>query len=190
MSKLICTIEMSKETGVTIQVTDADGKVTQTVTMDGAAVTLKVADGTNTSTITQKADSVVIACKDFQVNAETITCASTGATAHSSDDAFTVTSKADMKLSSQAKLTGEATGDLQISGMNVKASATSAASMDGATATVEAKQGLTLKSNLTADLSGTMVTVKADGMLETSSSGVSTFKGSVSNIQGSLINAG
>jgi hypothetical protein len=190
MSKLICTIEMSKEKGVTIKVTDAGGQVTQTVTMDGTTMTLKVADSSNTSTITQKADSIVIACKDFQVNAETITCASTAATTHTSDDKLTVTSKADMTLSSRAKLVEEATGDVQISGMNIKAAATSAASMEGLTAKVEATQCLTLKSGLTADLTGTMVTVKADGMLEASSSGVSTFKGSISNIQGSLINAG
>jgi hypothetical protein len=187
---LICTIEMSKEKGVTVKVTDSDGQVTQTVTMDGTTMTLEVTDGSNTSTITQKADSIVIACKDFQVNAETINCTSTGATKHTSDDAFTVSSQADMKLSSQAKLVEEATGDVEVSGMNIKASATSAASMEGLTATVEAKQGLTLKSGLTAELTGTMVTVKADGMLEASSSGVSTFKGSVSNVQGSLINAG
>jgi hypothetical protein len=190
VSKLICTIEMSKETGVTIKVTDADGQVTQTVTMDGTTMTLKVADSSNTSTITQKADSIVIACKDFQVNAETITCASTAATKHTSDDTFTVNSQADMTLSSRAKLVEEATGDVEISGMNIKAAATSAASMEGLTAKIEATQGLTLKSGLTADLTGTMVTVKADGMLEASSSGVSTFKGSISNIQGSLINAG
>lgn len=190
MSTLICTVEMSKETGVTIKVTDSDGKVTQTVTMDGTTMTLKVADGSNTSTITQKADSVVIKCKDFQVDAETITCASTGATKHSSGDTLAVSSTGDMSLSSRAKLTGEATGDLGLSGMNLEAKATSAASMTGMTVKAEATQGLTLSSSLTTDLKGTMVTINADGMLEAKSSGVSTFKGSVSNIQGSLINAG
>jgi hypothetical protein len=190
VSTLICTVEMSKSAGVTIKVTDSDGKVTQTVTMDGTTMTLKVADSSNTSTITQKADSVVIKCKDFQVDAETITCASTGATKHSSGDTLAVESTGDMSLSSKAKLTGSATSDVEISGMNIKASATTEASLAGMTVKAEATQALTLKSNLTTDLGGTMVTINADGMLEAKSSGISTFKGSVSNIQGSLINAG
>ena len=72
MSTLICTVEMSKSAGVTIKVTDSDGKVTQTVTMDGTTMTLKVADSSNTSTITQKEDSVTIKCKSFKVDAETV----------------------------------------------------------------------------------------------------------------------
>jgi len=190
MSTLICTVEMSKEKGVTIKVTDSDGKVTQTVTMDGTTMTLKVVDSSNTSTITQKADSIVIKCKDFQVDAETITCASTGATKHSSGDTLAVSSTGDMSLSSKAKLTEEATSDVEISGMNIKATATSEASLAGMTVKASATQALTLASELTTDLTGTMVTINADGMLEAKSSGVSTFKGSVSNIQGSLITAG
>jgi hypothetical protein len=35
-----------------------------------------------------------------------------------------------------------------------------------------------------------MVNVKADGMLDVESSGIATFKGSMTNVQGSLVSIG
>lgn len=77
MGKLVCTVEMSKESGITVKVEDADAGITQTITMDGTSLTLKVAGSAGTSTITQTADKIAIKCKDFTLDAEnTITCTS------------------------------------------------------------------------------------------------------------------
>lgn len=190
MGKLICTVELSKDNGVTIQVKDADGKVTQTVHMDGETLLLKVAGEENTSTITQKADSIAIACKDFTVSAETITCTSEKASKHTSSDTMTLESTKDMTLSSKAKLVQEATADVEVSGNNVKTAAKSKASIEGMNIEAKAKMGLELEGSLEAKLSGVQVTIKADGKLDAKSSGLATFEGSLNNVKGSLINAG
>jgi hypothetical protein len=190
MAKLVCTVEMSKDSGISIKVENADAGIIQTVTLDGTTLTVKVAGKENTSTITQKADSIAIKCKDFSIEADnTITCTSKNATKHHSDDTVTIESTKDMTLTSSAKLVQSATSDLTLAGANVKATAQSAASIKGLTAEVAGDQSLTLK-GLQANLSGTQVSIKADGMLSAESSGVATLGGSLTTVKGTLINAG
>src|SRR5215203_2452067 len=101
---LVCTVEMSKDSGISIKVENADGGITQTITMDGTTLTMTVAGEDETSTFTQKADSIAIKCKDFSIEASnTITCTSTKATTHKSDDTVTIQSAKDMTLTSSAK---------------------------------------------------------------------------------------
>src|SRR5689334_18530626 len=112
MAKLVCTVELSKETGISVKVENADAGITQTLTMDGTTMILKVAGKEDTSTITQKADSIAIKCKDFSIEADnTITCTSKKATKHQSDDAMTLQSTKDLTLSSSAKLVQSADSD-------------------------------------------------------------------------------
>ena len=191
MAKLVCTVEMSKETGISVTVENADGGITQTITMDGTTLTLKVVGKENTSTITQTADAIAIKCKDFSIEADnTITCSSKKATSHSSDDAVTITSAKDMTLTSSANLVQSADSDLTLAGANVTATAQSAASVKGMTAEMSGDTSLTLKGGTQAQLSGTQVAIKADAQLGAESSGVATLGGSLTTIKGTLINAG
>jgi len=190
MGKLVCTIEMSKESGVSITVENADASITQTITMDGTTLILKVAGQTDTSTFTQKADSIAIKCKDFSIEADnTITCTSKKATTHKSDDTLTLQSTKDLTLTSSAKLVQSADSDLTLAGANVKATAQSAASLKGLSAEVAGDQSLTLKGTQV-NLSGAQVAIKADAQLGAESSGVATLGGSLTTIKGTLINAG
>ena len=190
MAKLVCTVELSKETGISIKVENADTGIIQTLTMDGTTLTLKVAGEENTSTITQKADSIAIQCKDFSIEADnTITCTSQKATKHASDDTLTIQSTKDMTLSSSAKLVQSADSDLTLAGANVKATAQSAASVKGMTAEVSGDTSVTLK-GAQAKLSGSQVTISADAQLGAESSGVATLGGNLTTIKGTLINAG
>src|SRR3954447_8895548 len=179
MAKLVCTVEMSKEGGITVKVENADASITQTITMDGTTLTLKVAGSEHTSTITQRADSIAIKCKDFSIQAdETITCTSGKATRHQSDDTLTLQSTKDMSLTSSAKLVQSADSDVTVSGANITATAQSAASVKGLTAELAGDQSLTLKGTQ-ANLSGAQVTIKADAQLGAESSGVATLGGSL-----------
>jgi phage baseplate assembly protein gpV len=191
MAKLVCTVEMSKDRGVTVKVENADASITQTITMDGTTLTLKVAGSDYTSTFTQKADSIAIKCKDFSIEAdETLTCTSGKATRHESRDILTLQSREDMTLtSSAARLVQSAESDVTVSGANVTATARTAARMTGMTAAVTGDESLSLTGKQ-ASLSGAQVAIKADTQLGAESSGVATLGGSVTTLKGSLINAG
>ncbi|PRQ08675.1 hypothetical protein [Enhygromyxa salina] len=184
MAKLVCTLEMSKERGVTITVANADGKITQTVTMDGTTLCLKVAGEEETSTWTQTADAIKIACKDFEIAASnSIKCTATETIALSSDNG-------DTSVSSGAKISQTATTDFEIAGDNTKITATTAASMKGDTSEVEGSTSLTLKGTSEAKLSGASVSVSADSTLDAKSGGTANFEGSMTTIKGSMITAG
>lgn len=184
MAKLVCTLEMSKERGVTITVVNADDGITQTLTMDGTTVTLVVKGESETSSWTQKAESIAISCKDFSVVASnSISCKAAKTATYASTDG-------DTTISSGANLVQEATRDVEVSGNNVKVAATTAASVKGTTAEVSGTQSLALKGAAEATLAGAKVSVTADGQLALSSSGMAELKGSITTIGGSLIKAG
>ncbi|MCK6593520.1 MAG: hypothetical protein HUU21_04035 [Polyangiaceae bacterium] len=193
MGTLVCTIELDKQAGVTVKVENADGKITQTIVMDGTAITITVKGESDTSTITQKADSVVIKCKKFEVDAtETITMKSTKASTYQSDDTMTLKSTKDMSLTSDA--------DIKASAMNIKGDAKTEVALTGANtqklslasagATLSSTSQLSLEGKAQASMKGGMVEVKATGMLNAEASGVATLKGSLTNVQGSLVNLG
>jgi hypothetical protein len=190
MAKLVCTVELSKETGISIKVENADGKITQTITMDGTTLTMTVAGEEHTSTFTQKSDSIAIKCKDFSIDADnTITCTSKKATKHTSEDTLTLESTKDMTFTSSAKLVESATADLTLAGQNVKATAQSEASVAGLTVKVTGDQSLALK-GAQLDVTGTQVAIKADAQLNAESSGMATLGGNMTTVKGTLINAG
>ncbi len=65
MGTLVCRIELDKTTGAKVTIENADGKITQTIHMDGTKITTKVAGEQNTSTIEQVADAITITVKNF-----------------------------------------------------------------------------------------------------------------------------
>jgi len=187
MAKLVCILEMSKERGVTITVENAEGKIVQTITMNGTSLVMKVKDENNKdegTSLTQTAEKVTISCKDFEVIARnSITCTATKTATHESKDG-------DTTIKSGAKLVQQATGDVKVSGANVAIAADSAATLKGTTVEASGTQSLKLKGTAQAALEGAQVSVKADAQLSLESSGMAALKGKMMTIGGSLIKAG
>jgi len=200
MGKLVCTVEMDKAKGVSVKVENADAQITQTVVMDGTSVTLKVEGSSETSTIVQKADSIVINCKDFTVDVTgTLTLKSAKASSWTSQDILKLDSTKDMTLKSGAKLTQTASSDAKLSSstkVNVEAGTDLLAK--GMKATLQATggeakvDGVTLKMSgqSQADLDAAMVKVAAKGKLGLESSGMAELKGSMTTVSGSLVKLG
>lgn len=199
MATLICTIEMDKSQGLTIKVEDPDGKLTQTVTIDGKAITLEVKSDSDTSTVVQKPDSVTITCKDFTVEADTVTLKSKKASEWKSEDTLKLESSKDMSFTSSAKLTQKASSDIALtSDANVQVKATSKLAIEGQQAQLEAKSGdlkldgvnLKMSGQAQAELAAPMIKVAAKGQLGLESSGMAELKGSITSVSGSLVKLG
>ncbi|AKQ65484.1 hypothetical protein A176_002396 [Myxococcus hansupus] len=198
MAKLICTIELDKEKGLTLKVEDPDGKVSQTLTLDGTALTLEVKSDSDTSTVVQKADSITLTCKALTVDAENITLQSKKGSVWKSQETLQVESAKDMSFTSSEKLTQKATGDASLTSEGkVAVKATEALALEGKQVQVEAKSGpLTLKSpklelsGKETQMEGATLKVSTSGDFEVSSKGVATLEGSTVNISGNSINLG
>jgi hypothetical protein len=200
MGKLVCTVEMDKANGVSVKVENADAQITQTVVMDGDSVTLTVQGSSETSTIVQKADSIVIKCKDFTVDVTgKLTLKSAKASSWTSQDILKLDSTKDMTLKSGAKLTQTASSDAKLSSstkVNVEAGTDLVAK--GMKATLQATggeakvDGVTLKMSgkSKADLDAPMVKVAAKGKLGLESSGMAELKGSMTTVSGSMVKLG
>ena len=140
MGKLVCRVELDKQKGIVLTVENADGKITQTVVMDGTKITTTVKGSSQTSTITQKEDGIQIDCKEFTVNAETIKCVSTKETVHESGQDFTIKSSNNLNASATSNATYkamnsslESTSETKASGMTLKLSGTATAELKGPT---------------------------------------------------------
>ena len=136
---LVCEVKLSKTDGVVVTITNADGKITQTISADGTTLKLEVAGESETSTFVQTAESIAITCKTFTLDAETVTVTSTKDTHHSSRQKFTVESTKDMALKTST---------------NLKIEAGAAAEAKAPQVTVKADATLTLESGATAKLDG------------------------------------
>ncbi len=86
MGTLVCKIELDKVKGATVTIENADGKITQTVTMDGTTLTMKVAGQQSTSTYVQQQDTVHITVDNFILEAKTIKVTSSKESTWKSDD--------------------------------------------------------------------------------------------------------
>lgn len=200
MGTLVCTIELDKQKGITVTVDNAEGQIVQTVTMDGTSITLKVAGQTDTSTIVQKADSIVVTVKDFKVDAETITLLSSKTSDWKSQDTLTVESTKDMTFTSSAKLTQSATQDASLSSTaKINVEATQALAMKGMTASMQATggeakvDGLTLKLSGATDasMSGLNVKVSGQAALDLEAQGMANLKASgITSVSGALVKLG
>jgi len=200
MGTLVCTIELDKVKGITVTVDNADGKILQTVTMDGTSITMKVAGQSDTSTVVQKADSVVVTVKDFKVDAQTITLLSKGTSEWTSQDTLKVESTKDMTLTTQAKLTQSATQDASLSSsQKVNVEATAALSLKGMSAAMQATggeakvEGVTLKlaGQTDAALNGLNVKVAGQAALDLEAQGMANLKASgITSVSGAMVKLG
>lgn len=192
MGTLVCTIEMDKKDGLTVTIQNDDGKITQTIKMDGTKIELKVKGDQATSVITQTQEKVSVTCKQFEVKAEeTVSISSGKASTYKSDDTTTIQSQKDMTVKSSADIKASAqniTGTGQVS-VKLTGASTSKVALEAAGATVA---GTKVSLEGQAQLAGKapMVEVKADGMMSLESSGICTLKGALTNVQGNLVNLG
>ena len=196
MGTLVCRIELNKTSGITVTVNNEDGKIVQTMVMDGTSITTTCKGDKETSTITQKQDSIAIKCKDFSIDAETINCKSSKTTKHESKDTFDIISTKDMSLKSSANTNIKATSDIKISGKNITDSAqmnskTSATNVElsGKSKVKASGAQLELAGSGQAKMSGAMIEIKASGIL-TVKGNLTNVEGQITNVKGSLVNLG
>ena len=199
MGTLVCKVELDKAKGITITVDNEDGKITQTVTMDGTTLTIKVKGDQQTSTYEQKQDSIKIKVKEYLLEAETITCKSSKASLHESKDTWTQKSSKAMTIETQDKLDVKATMDASIKAMNIAMEANQKLSgkapmgisleASGGEAKVAALK-LALQATTTAELKGLKTDVKADTMVNVEGSAMATLKGQLAQVSGSLVKLG
>lgn len=199
MAKLICTIDLDKEKGLTVTVEDPDGKLTQTVMLDGKSITLEVKNDSDRSTIVQKPDSISITCKDFKLDAETLTLESKKASKWESKETLDLTSTKDMVFKSEAKLTQEAAQDAALcSQVNLKLEGAQEFTLEGGRGKVSATTDtlelegpeLKLKGTSQADLGAPLIKVAAKGKLGLESVGVAELKGNMTSVSGGSVTLG
>jgi hypothetical protein len=196
MGTLVCRVELNKDKGLILTVENKEGKITQTAVLDGKSITITSKGEEETSTITQKPDSIAIKCKNFTLESETITCTSTKDTLHKSEQKFDVQSTKDMTLKSSAKYTADATGDLSLSGKKVAASAQDKAEISGMNVTVNGKSKtevkgmtLTLSGTTKAEMKALSVDLSADGMMKVKGA-MTTVEGQMTTVKGTLTKVG
>ena len=194
---LVCKIELSQTDGITVTVINKDGKITQTMVFNGTSMVHTCKGDSDTSTITQTSDTITIDCKNFNVNAEAITCKSTKDTLHHADGTFDIDSTKKTTFTSAADTDVKVTSKLNMTAADIAATATSSAKVTAATTTIngDTKVSITgaqvdIAATATANLKGATVKVAASGLMNVEGGGITTVKGSITNIQGSLIKLG
>jgi len=170
MGTLVCRIELDKKKGVLLTVENGDDQITQTIVMDGTSITTTVKGSEETSTITQKQDSIAMNCKTFTLDAETITCKSTKDTLHESGQNFDITSG--------KNLIATAKSSAEYKAMDTTIESTSKTEIKGGT--------LVLSGSASAELKGASIKLDAKGLLDLVASGAATLQGSIVNIKGIL----
>jgi hypothetical protein len=195
---LVCLIQLDKHKGGVVTVENKQAGLTQIVSLDGTSVVIKVKGDKDESTITQTADAVVIKSKSFRVDAETITCRSSGATDHQAQGALSVASQGDLTIDGSANLSLSAATNLSGKAASVQLGAQNSLSVAGPGASFTAEAGTATLQGGNVKLAGDgelkaeggVVSLAASGMFKAEAVGVMTVKGSITNIQGSLVKLG
>jgi hypothetical protein len=130
MSTKPSSIELDKEKGIIIQL--QNGTVTQTITLDGNAITMEVKGDGVKSTIVQTADSVTVKCDNFVVDSKTVKCTgSVSAALESGPSQLTLTPTDAAMVGPTTAVTGELALNLQ-SAADANVSATGAITVNTA----------------------------------------------------------
>ncbi len=196
---LVCRVELDKTKGLILTVENAEGKITQTVVMNGTSITTTNKGDKDTSTITQTPDTITVKCKNYKLEAETIVCESTKTTLHKSSDKFDIQSVKDMTLKTDAKLSQTATADAVINCKNLTATASENAKITGKNFTGEASasQGaakitgkdVAISGKASAKMDGAGVEVSAKGKMDVKGK-MTTLDGKMTTIKGTSIKIG
>lgn len=192
MGTLVCRVELNKTngSGITIKVLNEEGKITQTIVMDGTSIITTCKGEQETSTITQKSESIAIKCKTFTLDAETITCTSTSDTKHESKAKFDILSTGDMKLDSKANITQSATSNVKVTAtQNFEAAATMDAKVSGLNLTLESKLKTAI-SGTQAEMAGKAQAKVAAPMIQIAADGILTAEGQLASFKGSITKIG
>ena len=190
-------VTMDKVTGTTVTVEYPEKKTTQTILMDGTQLMLKVQGEKDTSTYTQVADTITIEAKNINLKAETYKVTSSKTSSWQADDTLTMGSKKDMSISTDENLTVKAAKDGKLDAKDVTITAQSGAAFKGTDTKVDGTSSLsasgatmTLEGKTTGTMKGATLEVNASASLTCKSSAIATFKGQMTNIEGSLIKIG
>lgn len=167
MGTLVCRLELSKEKGILLTVENPDDQITQTIILDGTSITTTVAGASETSTITQEKQSIKMVCKEFTLDAETITCTSSQKTLLKSDDEFQI-------KSGTVGVTADT--DATYNALNT--------TIESGVETAATGKTLSLEGTASAALSGGTIKLDSKGLLDLLSKGIATLEGSVSNVKG------
>ncbi len=218
MGTLVCTIELSKTAGTTVTVKDEEGKITQTVIMNGKSITLKVlkdddgkyasvmmdqtqivstVKGDETSTITQVHDTITTKVKNFTVEAETVKVTSTKTSSYTASDTMTLTAAKAMTITASDTLTVKSTKDTTItSSAAMTLKATKDITAKGKNATVEGEMGVTIKGAQKVEVKGAQISIKGDAKAELAAPATNvgdtttTIKGAMIKLEGSMVKIG
>lgn len=197
MGTLVCRIELDKMTGAKVTIENADAKITQTIHMDGTQILTKVQGEKDVSTIVQVADAITITVKNFTLDAEKITVKSSKSSTWTSQDTLDIKSSKAMTIKSDATQALEAAQDATFKGLNIGIKAQSGLTGEGVNTALKGTASLKgesaqieLKATASAKMEGAMVEIKAQGMLTAESSGMTTLKGSLTSVEGSLVKLG
>jgi len=196
MGTLICRVELNKKEGLMLTVENKEGKVTQTALLDGESITITSKGEKETSSITQKPDSIAIKCKRFTLESESITCTSTKDTLHKSGQKFDVQSTKDLTLKSSANFTANATQDLSVSGLKVSISADDKAELCATNTTVNGNAktevkgaALNLSAASKAEMKGSIVNISATGPMSVKGA-MTTVEGQMTSVKGTMTKVG
>lgn len=144
MGTLVCTVELDKVAGLTVRIENAGASTTQTIKLNGTTLELKVTGPGGTSTFTQSAEKIAIACKQFEVTAEqTIALKSVGASSWHSDQSIALDAPQKVGLST--------VGTLALQGTQTSVKGDAALQLESSAAA-------TLKGQLTS-VQGSLVTI-------------------------------
>ncbi len=114
MTTLLCRIELNKQQGVIITVDNESDSIVHTIVLNDQSITTTSKGSSQTSTIVQKPESISLSCKEFKLEADTISCHAKQTTSH--------TSGGDITISSDANLDAKAVSDISLSANNVNIS--------------------------------------------------------------------
>lgn len=215
----VCTFELNKTGGITVKLVNKNKQITQTVTLDGTALTLKydnaqtqksstvtqkeesvvteVKDQTNTSTLTQKADSLKVVCKTFEVDAETLTLKSSKDTSHQATGKYTVTAQDDLSVTGSKNGTVKTTQNLNLEAtQNLTAKATQNLNLEGLEASLKAQTKASVNGQTQVEIKGLQIGASAqaaltlEGEITSVGKSLTTVKGQMVSVQGTLVKLG
>lgn len=217
MTAFVVSVELSKTAGVTVKVVNDTGKITQTITMDGTAITItckgeqktstitqkdesvitEVKGPSETSTITQKEDNITIKVKDFKIDATTVLVTTSGDTNHESSGKMTVKSTQDMALTSSAKAAFSSTQAMTLdSSAALTATAVQDAKLSGMNTNIESQVKTTVKGGTELEASSLQVKVTGTAQVDVAApmtnvgQSLTTLKGQMIKVEGALVKLG
>lgn len=169
-----CSIEMSRESGIQLVVTDKDQQRYTKLELLGDQLKLTVHDSTGESTITQEPKRIRIVCPEVAVEA----------------DKITLTAKQELRAVSHDTMVIKSQRRLAVAAAESQISADASLKLAAPQLEVNASAALSLSADVQAKLQAAQVTVSSEGMLDVAANGIATLKGALVNVSGNLINLG